>query len=266
LNEQNTPQTPEIFFLDLDYTHFKPGDRLRKNWENDEYSLLTGIFCVIAVIVIGVFLAWGAVTSINRNHKFNTTGVKTQATIVQCRPNIGRNGGFTKIEYTYSIPIEGGNEIVYENDDLIDGADLCPNFPVGGKIDIWYLPNNPGDSEYGSIIKGNEWGGLFAVLALGGGMAIFFLYAAWKSFITDRRFKRLSNQGILLKAEIVDSKWEYARSGRILKIGYQFMSPSNKLIKDSRKKKREDLSPNNLPQAGTVTKVLYAADDCHIVL
>jgi hypothetical protein len=105
-------------------------------------------------------------------------------------------------------------------------------------------------------------GGVLLLLCLFiGGVAAVLLY-------TDRRQKRLAEEGRLLAGEIVLASGRRDGDGDYnLTVKYRFRSPqTGKWIQATRRKGRDDLEHKPLPEPGTQVHVLYIDDRTHQAL
>jgi hypothetical protein len=251
----------ETFILDEHYRDFlrskTKSQRLYHSNENGEPSLLLGLTAFICGMLLFLLPFIVMIFGLGSFFSFQTFGVETEAIVTDLNHK--------RLEYIYDV-----NGQIFEGVETL-GDYSSSGYAIGQSFRVLYLVYAPEQNARPSSV----WGSLtfllliFPILLLGA--AVFFylgIVELNKSVATYKKFQHFQN-AVVLKGEVTsaaltlfDARYGYP----ILTVHYCFLSPDGKTLRGVRRHKRSDLTKNTLPEEGTPVNILYADDDCYMLL
>jgi hypothetical protein len=210
-------------------------------------------FCIGALMIFATLREWQTL------QQFQTTGVDTQAQIVE-----RYSGNFRGIKnYFFRVRFENNGHI-YENRVEVNVVQYT-RYQVGEEIPLRYLPTDPNvlsiewngtqDTSFQRILTG-------FTLVWNGTLIAFLLFILWEY----RMLLRLTLGGRLLTGEIiVASGCVDEHANYKVTIQYKFRSPAGVMLKGQASQTRGDLQ-KGLPRRGAPVAVYYRDDRTYMVL
>jgi hypothetical protein len=202
-------------------------------------------------------------------------GQSIDAVVQDCDEGTGFRGGRTvEVSYTYSVLDTTDVIHSYAQEERVGPYVDCKNIGDGQLIEVKYNASYPDISRVVDARLMNPiWIDLLSNLLIWLILAIVVLmdlltFVGVVVYIrASFKWLYLRGKGILLDGEIVEIDFrEEIRGGYYIKIIYNFLSPDSQILGQIIEKRRDDLKYKPLPQPGTPVTILYADDDCHIML
>jgi hypothetical protein len=251
------------FVLDKHYINFLTGKtkrtRLRARDENGEVSVLTTLIgAVLWAGIVGAIL-FACLSDIYYASQsflqYQAFGVRTQAILTECNRK--------SIRFLYEA-----NGQVLEGMDWVESN--CTSSDIGILIPIEYLSNAIEKNQQLRWSNPPEAICVFPIVIILSIFVFFYIrYYVRKGISTYNKFHNLSEKGILLEGIVTKSLFTQYYNRNIIDIPtihYCFDNPEGKTFHGIRKLRRDDLTEETLPTEGMKVYVLYADDDCHMLL
>jgi hypothetical protein len=254
-----------MFILDFHYWRFTPrqtrlkpttlGKTPRGGWF---WGLL---------FLVGMGCAAFAISDALREWQYRFQGVALQGTVLQCEEQPLDDNRYYAVRLDYQYQVAG--TIYTGREDLTSTEqNRCSDLMQRQGIPLIYLAFDPDQSVFYTyrwryFDQLEIWTIRIAALLLVG-LSGWYL---WQHRQFYRRLHRLNQQAILLPGVIT---WADAlpdtRDGYRVLFDYLFINPGGYEITASTSGYLRDSRPFGLPRPGLIVSVLYAGDDCYVVL
>jgi hypothetical protein len=234
-----------------------------KFYPYQQQSITGPVLIAIFMLIACLGGAWLSSREIMIRAQLNTSGVTTQATVLDrdISSHIdgkGRRDTDYYLTYSFTAPDASGTERTYE---LRQSVNSTVYHQSTRSVTVLYLPTDPYTVRVKSISTDlllTTFSGVFVVFCLSfAGVCAWLLLKIYQAGKLREDGKRLQGQIISAAGTTFKSKGQTRYS---LTIEYEFVSPQGTRIQGQTTTERTDLLDQPLPERGTPIDVLYLND------
>lgn len=279
------PQT-QTFYVDSDYADFEPAKtqlKFRSLYDQPHpitlliYVAISLPFLLMSPFIIAVpFYEW----SVSQHPE-------VEAAIIACERESSARSPTLRLTYTFPLLSERGERRVITSSDIVSSMGFgCDDLPLGAVITVKYNPDDPEDSlisderllpspilTYGMYGCTTIGGTLFLIMGL---LLITSTPLAFIEYIrAKRKYPRLLRKGVAVDGviEAIKSRKPIIILGKSdrnpkfrVRVSYRFTAPDGSSHTGVQRFYCPEKRLPALPKVGTPVKILYAADNCHVML
>lgn len=282
------PQTP-TFYIDPDYANLA-ADKIRHKLKfKTLYDQPHPIILLVMTPISLLFLALGLILVFFMPFYewSQSQNPEVEAAIIACKVESHGKGAAPKFTYTFPLITESGERRIVTSSDFVGNVRYrCDDIPLGAVISVKYDPDNPEDTRItdarllpSPILNYGMLGcmaiaGIYALL-----MALAILITTPLSLIeyvrAKRKYPRLRRTGVAIDGvvEVIKHRKPIIILGKSdrdpeyrVRISYRFTSPDGISHTGMKRFYCHAGRMPTLPTVGTPVKILYAADNCHVML
>lgn len=270
-------------YLDPEYKHYEPGKTSLK-FTSVSYEAHPALALLMFILwspfgIVGVLILAAIFSNFQPQENFR----ELEAIVTDCKTvNVGRSGHGIELSYTYFIYNSSEAKQKFERTETIGTLSLtCKDIPSGAVITIKYNRFDPADSSVtDSRIIPSLWYQLFtqliffcvSIYSILTGILLFLalIFSPGTRKKARQKYERLRHEGRVLDGKIIrwiPSKMIIPMITTGEKIHYQFTSPDGKVLEGKQDvDRRKPFYGGKIPAPDTTVSVLYAGEDCHIML
>lgn len=254
-----------MFILDFHYWRFTPRQSRLKPTTLGKKPRGLGIF--VLLLLVGMGCAAFVVLDALREWQYRLQGVAVQGSVLHCQEHPLDDKRYYAVQFAYHYQVAGKGYTGQEEFTSTE-QNRCSELQRRQSIPILYLAAQPAQSVFYTyrwryFDQLEIWTLRIAALLL---LAVS-AWGLWRHRQFYRRLKRLNQQAVLLPGVITwaDTMLDAANGYRVM-FDYMFINPSGYEITASASGQLRDARPFGLPRPGLIVSVLYAGDDCYVVL
>lgn len=255
-----------MFILDFHYWRFTPRQSLLK--PTTLGSKPRGVWLFRLALLIGIVLGAMVLIDLARELQYRLQGVEIQGRILECAEQRVNETVYYDIQVVYQYNV---SDTLYTGRDYFTATtqNRCDDLRNRGTIPIQYLAPVPAQSvfyayrwRYRDLFE--IWTARIAAVVL----IAPSVWGLWHHHQFYARLRRLNQESVLLPGVITWAKdtFDGEKGGYQVTFEYLFINPAGYEINATTHGLLRDSRPFGLPRPGLIVSVLYAGDDCYVVL
>ncbi|MBN8592573.1 MAG: hypothetical protein J0M33_12485 [Anaerolineae bacterium] len=249
-------QTQEVFLLNERHAPWLKNERvpLDPGWER--FLIIMTIVAAFNIL-FGLYMLYDNFQIQSIVERLALSGVSIQADVIGQR--VGTDNRISHY-ITYSFQPDPTSDQVYSRESWVSSS-YYGNAVLNKVVEVRYLPDNPEVSELVAYPRASRFPVYLIVIMILSGLSL-----VWVMFRAKARRDRFSNEGQVIRGELLEFKGHMDRSNYLVKTRYRFRSPVGSYIEgkyDSEQNRLKDTVP---PASGTPVAVLYVDDKLHRLL
>jgi hypothetical protein len=249
-------QTQEVFLLNERHTPWLKNERvpLDPGWERDH--LFFGAIIAFGLL-FGLYILYDNLQTQSILGELDQSSMVIEAAVTGQR--VGTNNRNSHY-ITYSFQPDATSDQVYSRESWVSSSYY--NEAVQSEVvEVRYLPDNPEISELVAFPRVSQF-----PLPLAAFQILIPLYLTWVMFRARARRDRFSNEGQVIRGELIELNGRMNKSNYIVTIRYRFRSQLGSSIEGKSISAQNRLKDTVPPASGTPVAVLYVDDKLHRLL
>ncbi len=254
-----------MFIFDFHYWRFTPRQTLLKPHTLGKKP--RGVWFFALLLLVGSGCGAFVLLDVVQEAQYRWQGVAIEGSVLQCQEQPLEDNRYYQVQLAYQYTVHNG---VYAGSAEFTSTEQnrCTELLLRQSVPVQYLAFDPAQSVFYTyrwryFDQLEIWTMRIAALLL----LSAALWSLWRHRQFYGRLQRLNQHGVLLPGVIIwaDTFPDDANGHRVVfdylfinPVGYEITASTSGLLRDSR--------PFGLPRPGLIVSVLYAGDDCYVVL